>query len=136
MTAFLEGFRPYEEEVVRQYTDNGAWLNLTYGDLLDRAAAQNPDGMAVIDESTRLTYRELKDRVDRFALALVELGVKPHDRIVLQMPNRREFVVAFYAMHRIGAIPVLAIPRHAYQEVSSFFRSHRGRGLDRDPEGR
>ena len=50
------------------------------------------------------------------AVRILHLGVKPHDRIVLQFPNRCEFVVSFYAMHRIGAVPVLAIPRHAHQE--------------------
>ena len=122
MSRYLEGFIPYKEEVIREYTENGGWLNLTYGDLLERAAADHPDVTAVVDDHGRLNYRELKDRVDRFALALLDLGVRPHDRIVLQLPNRHEFVVAFYAMHRMGAIPVLAIPRHAQAEVSSFFR--------------
>ncbi|PKN29586.1 MAG: hypothetical protein CVU64_07445 [Deltaproteobacteria bacterium HGW-Deltaproteobacteria-21] len=122
MSDILKGVRPYSNEALRRYTENGAWLNLTYGDLLDRAVARNPDRMAVIDDSTRLSYRELKDRVDRFATALMDLGVKPHDRLVLQFPNRHEFVVSFYAMHRIGAVPVLAISRHAHQELSSFFR--------------
>jgi 2,3-dihydroxybenzoate-AMP ligase len=122
MPGYLEGFIPYKEEVIREYTENGAWLNLTYGDLLERAAARNPEVTAVVDEHVRLRYRELEDRVDRFGLALLDLGVRPHDRIVLQIPNRHEFVVAFHAMHRIGAVPVLAIPRHAQAEVSSFFR--------------
>ncbi|MEW6665207.1 MAG: AMP-binding protein [Thermodesulfobacteriota bacterium] len=122
MASYLPGFIPYRKEVIEEYTENGAWLNLTYGDLLDRAAARNPDRMAVIDESARLGYRELKDRVNRFAAALLDMGVKSHDRIVLQIPNRHEFIVSFYAMHKIGAVPVLAIPRHAHQEVSSFFR--------------
>ena len=122
MSGYLPGFIPCKKEIIEAYTKNGAWLNLTYGDLLDRAEAQKPDRMAVIDESTRLSYRELKDQVDRFAAALLDLGVKPHDPIVLQIPNRCEFVVSFYAMHKIGAVPVLSIPRHAHQEVSSFFR--------------
>jgi non-ribosomal peptide synthetase component E (peptide arylation enzyme) len=119
MVGYLPGFIPYKKEVIEAYTKNGAWLNLTYGDLLDRAAARNPDRMAVIDESIRLSYRDLKDRVDRFAAALLDLEVKPHDRVVLQLPIRHEFVVSFYAMQKMGAVPVLAIPRHAHQEVSS-----------------
>lgn len=122
MTGHLEGFKPYKKKVIRKYTENGAWLNLTYGDLLDRAAARVPDRMAVIDEKNRLSYRSLKERVERFAIALLDIGIRPHDRIILQLPNRFEFVVAFYAMQKIGVIPVLAIPRHAHQEVSSFLR--------------
>jgi len=120
---YLKGFIPYKEEVIRQYVESGAWENLTYGDLLDRASSQHPDNVAVVDEKNRLTYKELKEKVDRFAIALLRLGVKPHDRMVIQLPNRYEFVVAFYAFQKIGVVPVLAIPRHGYQEISTFFRS-------------
>jgi 2,3-dihydroxybenzoate-AMP ligase/mycobactin salicyl-AMP ligase len=75
----------------------------------------------VIDDRTRLTYKALKELVDRFAIALLGLGIKPHDRIMLQLPNRHEFVVALYGMHKMGAIPMLAVPRHSYRELSTFF---------------
>jgi 2,3-dihydroxybenzoate-AMP ligase/mycobactin salicyl-AMP ligase len=120
MTAYLEGFTPYKEEIIKEYMENGAWLNLTYGDLLGRAAGQHPDRVAVIDERHRLTYASLKEKVVRFAIALLGLGIKNHDRIILQLPNRYEFVVAFYAMQKIGAVPLLAVPRHGYQEIASF----------------
>jgi 2,3-dihydroxybenzoate-AMP ligase/mycobactin salicyl-AMP ligase len=119
---YLEGFIPYKEEIVEEYTKIGAWLNLTYGDLLDRAASQYPENRAVVDDRRRLTYKELKEKVDRFAIALIELGIKPHDRVIIQLPNRYEFVVAFYAFQKIGVVPVLAIPRHGYQEMSIFVR--------------
>ncbi|MFO7996775.1 MAG: AMP-binding protein [Dehalococcoidia bacterium] len=118
--AYLPGAIPYSQEVIRRYTENGAWSDLTFGDLLDRAATQHPDKLALISDEIRLTYSELVDKVDRFAIALLELGVKKHDRIVIQLPNRHEFVVAFYAMQRIGAVPILSVPRHGYQEISSF----------------
>ena len=66
----LEGFVPYDSETIKKYTLNGAWENLTYGDLLDRTVVSFPDQIAVVDDRSRLTYRELKTRVDRFALAL------------------------------------------------------------------
>ena len=122
MADYLPGFIPYKKEVVEEYTKNGAWMNLTYGDLLDRATAQNPDRTAVVDVIKRLSYCELKDQVERFAIALIDTGIKPHDRIILQMPNLCEFVVAFYAMQKVGVVPILSIPRHAHQEVSSFIR--------------
>lgn len=120
MAATLEGFLPYKKEVIKEYTENGAWLNLTYGDLLDRAAARNPDKTAVIDEGHRIPYGVLKEMVQRFAVSLLDLGMRPHDRVILQLPNRYEFVVAFYAMQSIGVVPVLAVPRHGLQEIASF----------------
>lgn len=120
MKAYLDGFIPYKEELIREYTEGGGWLNLSYGDLLDRAAARHPQRIAVVDDRIRLTYQELKDKVERFAIALLEMGVKPHDRIIIQLPNRHEFVVCFYGMQKIGAVPVLAVPRHGIEEISSF----------------
>jgi non-ribosomal peptide synthetase component E (peptide arylation enzyme) len=52
----------------------------------------------------------------------VRLGIKKYDRILFQMPNRHEYIVAFFAAHRIGAIPTLAVARQEYQEISHFFR--------------
>ncbi|MBW1775562.1 MAG: acyl--CoA ligase, partial [Deltaproteobacteria bacterium] len=121
-TKYLEGFIPYSRELIREYTETRAWENLTYGDILDRAASQYPDNIAVVDDRNRLTYRELKDQVDRFAIALLQLGLKSHDRVIIQLPNRFEFVVAFYGLQKMGAVPVLAIPRHGRQEISTFFK--------------
>jgi 2,3-dihydroxybenzoate-AMP ligase/mycobactin salicyl-AMP ligase len=120
MTNYLDGFKPHDPELINEYTENGAWEDLSYGDLLDRASAQFPDGIAVIDHRTRLTYKALRDKVDRFAIALLELGIRPHDCMILQLPNRHEFVVALYGMFKMGAIPILTVPRHSHRELSTF----------------
>lgn len=118
--AYLPGAIPYSQELIRRYTENGAWIDLTFGDLLDRATMQHPEKLALVSSEIRLTYSALRDKVDRFAIALLELGVKKYDLVLIQLPNRHEFVVAFYAMQRIGAVPILSVPRHGYQEISSF----------------
>ena len=119
---YLDGANPYPPEVIREYVDKGWWKNRTYGDILDRSSAVYPDNIAVIDDGTQLTYLELKKKVDRLAIALHERGVKKYDRLLIQLPNRHEFVVAFYALHRIGAVPVLVIPRHEYREIFHLFK--------------
>ena len=121
-SSYLEGATPYPREMIEEYTSKGWWQNLTYGDLLDRAAAAYPDKTAIIDARARLTYAELKDKVDRLAIALADLGLKKYDRALIQLPNRHEFFIIFYALQRIGGVPVLATPRHEYREVSHFFR--------------
>jgi non-ribosomal peptide synthetase component E (peptide arylation enzyme) len=121
-TNYLEGATPYPPDVIEVYAAKGWWLNMTYGDLLDRSASLYPDKLAVIDENSQLTYAQLKEKVDRLAIALLKLGIKKYDRILLQLPNRHEFVVAFYAMQRIGAVPILAVPRQEYHEISHFFK--------------
>ncbi len=119
---YLEGATPYPPEAIKEYAAKGWWLNQTYGDLLDHSASLYPDKLAVIDEKTEVTYAQLKEKVDRLAIAFLRLGIKKFDRILLQLPNRHEFVVAFYAMQRIGAVPVLAVPRQEYHEISHFFK--------------
>ncbi len=119
---YLEGATPYPQDAIDEYTAKGWWLNLTYGDLLDRSTSLYPDKLAVIDQYRELTYAQLKEKVDRLAIAFLKLGIKKYDRLLLQLPNRHEFVVAFYAMQRIGAVPILAVPRQEYHEISHFFK--------------
>lgn len=119
---YLEGVFPYKEEIIEEYRKNGVWFDLTYGELLDRAVTLYPEKISVVDYRTRLTYAELRKEVDRFAISLLEYGIKRYDRILLQIPNRYEFVVAFYAMQKIGVVPILAIPRHGFQEISNFVK--------------
>ncbi len=119
---YLEGANPYPPETIEEYTSKGWWQNLTYGDLLDRAAGAYPDKVAIVDARGQLTFSGFKDRADRMAVALLELGIKKYDRVLIQLPNRHEFFIFFYALQRIGAVPVLATPRHEYREVSHFFR--------------
>jgi len=119
---YLEGAVPYPDDIIKEYTSKGWWLGLTYGDILDRAVRSYPDKVAVIDNRTRLTYTQLKEKVDRLAIAMLELGLKKYDRIVFQLPNRHEFLIGFYAAQRIGAVPVITVARQEYQEMSHFFR--------------
>lgn len=119
---YLKGVIPYKKEVIDKYTQNGAWLNLTYGEILNRSSALYPNNIAVIDSNVRIKYSKLKQDTDKLAIALIKIGIRKYDRILLQMTNRYEFVVSFYAMQKIGAVPILAIPRHGVQEISSFVR--------------
>jgi long-chain acyl-CoA synthetase len=73
------------------------------GDLLTRAARCYPDKEAVVFEGTRLTYRELNERTNRLAAALIDMGVKPGDRVGLICHNSHHFTEAFFACAKIGA---------------------------------
>lgn len=73
------------------------------GDLLTRAARCYPDKEAVVFEKTRLTYREINDRTNRLAAAMVDMGVKPGDRVGLICHNSHHFTEVFFACAKIGA---------------------------------
>lgn len=107
----------YSAELVRTYYEKHWWLGLTFGDLLDRAADMFPFREALVTERVRLTYRQFRHAVDRVALAFLELGIKRGDKVLIQLPNWEEFLFSFLALHKIGAVAVLGLPRHAEREV-------------------
>ena len=72
----------------------------------------------MVHGARRLSYAELRTAIDRLAGRLIELGFKPLDRVVFQLPNTIEFVIAFFALLSIGVIPVLALPAHRREEIS------------------
>jgi 2,3-dihydroxybenzoate-AMP ligase len=118
----LDGCCPWPKELVDQYVSQGFWENYTLGDILDRTAWYFPKrealiGISPVNGETRDTYSELRSKVDHLALHLLRLGFKPNDRVILQLPNIPEFVYIYFALHRIGAIPVLCLPPHRLSEV-------------------
>jgi fatty-acyl-CoA synthase len=70
---------------------------------LDRNASLSPEADAVIYRDTRLTHRQLLDRVNALSAALVEAGVGKGDIVALLMSNRREFLESALAVNRVGA---------------------------------
>jgi 2,3-dihydroxybenzoate-AMP ligase len=118
MIKFLEGFTPYREEDAEKYNGLRWWLGLTFGDLLDRAADIHPDKEAFVDGKTRLTYGEAREKTNKLAVALMELGIRPLERVLVQLPNWNEFVFAYFALQKIGAIVVLLVDRYRQFEIN------------------
>jgi long-chain acyl-CoA synthetase len=73
------------------------------GRLLDDAAQDFPDVVAVEYRRHRMTYRKLADHADRFATALSTLGVGAGDRVAVALPNCPQLVIALFAAWRVGA---------------------------------
>jgi long-chain acyl-CoA synthetase len=76
-----------------------------------------PDRPAIYFLGDRLTYRELKDKIDRFATGLAGLGVKKGDRMLVYLANSVQLVIAFLAAQKIGAVVVLVSPIYTSHEV-------------------
>ncbi|MET7476589.1 AMP-binding protein [Streptomyces sp. NPDC005648] len=113
-----EGAVPWPAEYAGRYADRGYWEGRAIGDLLhDVASGAASEAVALVDGDRRLTYRQLAARADALALRLAALGLRPDDRIVVQLPNTAEFVILTYACLRLGVIPVMALPGHRRHEV-------------------
>ncbi|MGW5646288.1 (2,3-dihydroxybenzoyl)adenylate synthase [Saccharopolyspora sp. NPDC003752] len=120
MTASLPGCPTWPAEFAQRYRAAGYWRGYTFGQLLRERAAEHPDRTAVVDGDRRVSYRDLDVRADRLAAGLRELGVGAGDRVVVQLPNIAEFFDVCFALFRLGAIPVFALPSHRLTEISYF----------------
>jgi non-ribosomal peptide synthetase component E (peptide arylation enzyme) len=75
------------------------------------------DRVALFTSEGQMTYFQLDVDSDRFAAALIKLGVVPHDRVLFQAANSGELVVALLACLKAGAIPVCTLAAHREQEI-------------------
>jgi propionyl-CoA synthetase len=102
----------------------GACLNTCYNALDRHIEAGRGDQTALIYDSpvtdtvARFTYRELRDRVARFAGALNARGVKAGDRVVIYMPMVPEAAIAMLACARIGAVHSVVFGGFAAPELA------------------
>lgn len=111
---------PAERE--RHYRRQGYWRGETLSEMLSERAAEHGERTAIVSGETRLSYRELAARVDRLAAGLHGLGIRHGDHVVVQLPNIAELIETYFALMRIGAIPVLALPAHRRTEIRQFCR--------------
>jgi non-ribosomal peptide synthetase component E (peptide arylation enzyme) len=118
----LEGFTPYVKEDVEKYNRMRWWLGMTWGDVFNKATDIYPDKIGLVDDVGRWTYRELRQTVDKLAISLTKLGIKPKDRVFIQLPNWHEYIYTFFALQKIGAIVVLLIPRHNQVEINHLYK--------------
>jgi long-chain acyl-CoA synthetase len=85
--------------------------------LLDRAAKQYPNHTAIIYYGTKITYAQLSNLANRFAIGLQRLGVQKGDRLALALPNIPQFPIAFYGALRAGALVVPTNPLYTEREM-------------------
>ena len=90
-------------------------------DILDRTAKQFPEKTALIFQGFTLSFRQLKDMVDRFAACLTAFGVKQGDAVALLLPNVIPCVAAYFAILKIGAISVMNNPLYSDPELDHQF---------------
>jgi long-chain acyl-CoA synthetase len=76
----------------------------TIGDVLPVAARRFGEKTALVLEDRSFTFADLEQRSNRVASGLASLGVRPGDRVTLYGPNCWEWVVAYYAIAKIGAV--------------------------------
>lgn len=92
--------------------------------LLGEAARRWPDRVAIDFLGATTTYAELAEQVRAAATVLHDLGVRRGDRVGLILPNCPQHVVAFYAVHSLGAVVAEHNPLAAVEEVRAQLDRH------------
>lgn len=92
------------------------------GNSLRHHAALRPDHVAFIEGERRVTYRELDLLASGCARGLAEKGVGPGTRVAIVLPNSIEWVIAYQAILRAGAVPVPLNPLLADVEIEAILQ--------------
>ena len=102
------------QALIDEYTGRGWWGRETPDSLLQKAVAECPGRLALVDppnrpaiaagDALRLTFAELESRVDALAAALHATGLRTGDIVVVQLPNIAELALAYLGLGRLGAV--------------------------------
>lgn len=133
----IEGVVPHPPEAAARWRARGYWRDESLATVFGELFARFADRVAVVDGDRSATYRDLGAASARLAANLWGLGLRPRDRVVVQLPNTLDFVVVYLALQRLGAIPIAALTAHRHRELTQFVhtadavaivapRSHRG----------
>ncbi len=105
-----------------RHYEPGVSVSIRYEDVpvydwLERAAREWGDRPGLVFLNCRWTFRELKEKVDRFATAMNGLGVAQGTPVAIHLPNLPQTVVAFFAVQRLGAQAVMTNPLYTPREI-------------------
>ena len=87
------------------------------GEILRLTAADVPDRPATAFLGAHLTWEEIKKRSDRLATALARSGISKGDRVGIMLPNCPQYLIAAFAILRIGGIVVNVNPLYTPREI-------------------
>src|SRR5436190_18375903 len=116
----LEGVVPFPPDFARRYREKGYWQDRSLAEEFVAVFVRFKQRIFLVDQNREYTYGEIDRLTDNLALNLLELGLKPLDRVVPTLPNVAEFVLLYFALQKIGAIPIAALVTHRYAEISQF----------------
>jgi 2,3-dihydroxybenzoate-AMP ligase len=116
----LEGVVPFPPEFAQRYRARGYWQDKSLAQEFDVVFERYREKIALVDGERSFTYEEINRLTDNLALNLLELGLKPLDRVVPALPNTAEFVLLYFALQKIGAIPIAALVSHRFAEIHQF----------------
>jgi 2,3-dihydroxybenzoate-AMP ligase len=118
----LPGVVPYPTTAAARYVATGVWGKRSLPSAFRQAAETYADRTALITPGTRLTYHQLDARSDAVAVGLLNSGLRPGERVLLQLTNSATAVVAWYGLLKAGLVPVCTLAIHRRLEIEQIGR--------------
>lgn len=116
------GFTAHPDGAAQRYREAGLFRDQPLWQILDTAADEYPAAPAITDASIdgprTLSYAEFRAATRRRAAGFVRAGLRPGQRIILQLNNSAELAITFFGLLRAGAVPVMTLPAHRISEIS------------------
>jgi non-ribosomal peptide synthetase component E (peptide arylation enzyme) len=116
-------------ELAQRWRAAGEWRDDTFFDIVSARAAAHPEREVFVDDQGRITYGELKDKVERCAAFLRSIGIVRGDVVTIQLPNRIAFPIVFFSLELIGAIANKVNPDFRVRELDYILRFSNSRAL-------
>jgi len=116
----LPGAVAFPPQFAQRYREKGYWRDKSLAEEFAVCFSRYKERLFLVDGEQRYTYAELDAATDNLALNLLGLGLKPLDRVVPALPNCAEFVLLYFALQKIGAIPIAALVTHRFAEINQF----------------
>ena len=105
------------QDMLQAYAEAGVLTHETLADGLRAAFARHADRPALCLPQRVMSYRELDEATDRLAAALLELGVRPTERVLFHLGNSLEMVLGWIACLKAAIIPVCTLAAHRELEL-------------------
>jgi 2,3-dihydroxybenzoate-AMP ligase len=122
MSRPLTGVVPYPREFAERYRAAGFWQPGSIPRRLRDVVQAHADRRALVTLAGTLTYAELDARSDAVAAGLLDLGLQPGERVLLQVTNSEATVLLWYGLLKAGLIPVCTLAIHRRHEIADIGR--------------
>ncbi|MCG8690841.1 MAG: acyl--CoA ligase, partial [Minwuiales bacterium] len=125
----LRAAMAFDPDRVRHYVEAGWWRDDTLSGWLDRHADASPDNPAIRTADATIAYGDLAERVARLAGGLSRAGVRRGDVVGVQLPNIPEYLIAYLAIARLGAVMTTVYMPYRAAEMETLLGHSRARAF-------
>ena len=104
-------------EKYKKYQVIDGWNKSTIADAMLKWCENFGESVCAIFRNHKITYSEMGQLIEKTAIGFLNEGIKCKDKIVLQLPNNINFILCFFGLLKIGAVPIMALPAHRINEI-------------------